>query len=345
MPKAFVIGGRGQSGIAIGQRLVAGGWTVTATANGRQPDAGVAPGVTWARFDRSADDLAPLVEEGTDVVVDVISFKLDHARQLAGLGDRVGGAVVLSTLSVYSDAGGRSLDTAEDDATFPDWPVPVPESQPTLPPGDERYSEQKAAVEQFLRDEAPWPVAILRPGAIHGRYSRHLREWYFIKRALDGRRTAVLPYEGASAFQPTATVNLAELAALAAERGSGGTYNCGDLDPPSPAEISGIIDDLMGVRTERALVPGAITEENVGNHPWAVPRPVVSDMSAAQEELGYRQVASYAEAVTETVRWAVEAVEGRDWHEVFPRLAGYPGDLFDYAAEDAYLAARSPGGD
>jgi nucleoside-diphosphate-sugar epimerase len=340
MPRAFVIGGRGQSGLAISQRLVAGGWAVTATANGTEPDAGVAPGVRWVAFDRANDELAPLVEEGTDAVVDVTSFTVDLARQLIGLGERVGCAVVLSTLSVYSDAEGRSLDTAEDDAGFPDWPVPIPESQPTLPPGADGYSERKAAVEQVLRDEAPWPVAIMRPGAIHGRHSRHLREWYFLKRALDGRRTVVLPYEGAHPFQPIATVNLAELVALAAEQRSGLTFNCGDLDPPSPAEISSIVDDLMDFRTERVLVPGAVEAENVGNHPWAAPRPVVSDMTLAEQELGYRQPATYAEALRDTVAWAVEAVAGAEWHEVFPTLARYPGDMFDYAAEDAFLSSH-----
>lgn len=341
MPSAFIIGGRGQSGLAIARRLVAGGWSVAATTGGDEPPPEQAPGVGWVHFDRAGDELAPLVPEGTDAVVDVTAFTADHARQLIGLGDRVGCAVVLSTLSVYSDAAGRSLES-EDEAGFPDWPDPIPESQPTLPPGDEGYSERKVAVERLLRTEAPWPVTLLRPGAIHGRYSRHLREWYFLKRVLDGRARVVLPYEGAHPFQPIATVNLAELAALAAEHRSDLTFNCGDLDPPAPVEISEIVDDLTGHRTERVLVAGPVAAPNVGNHPWAVPRPVVADMSLAQAELGYRQPATYAEAMRDTVAWAVEAVAGRDWREVFPTLARYPGDLFDYAAEDAFLA---PAGD
>jgi hypothetical protein len=62
-------------------------------------------------------------------------------------------------------------------------------------------------------------------------------------------------------------------------------------------------------------------------------------MRVAIDELGYRQPATYSEAVAESVAWALDACNGRDWRDVFPTLTNYP-DLFDYAAEDAYLAAR-----
>jgi hypothetical protein len=61
-------------------------------------------------------------------------------------------------------------------------------------------------------------------------------------------------------------------------------------------------------------------------------------MRRAQAELGYREAASYADALPETLAWVVEACSGRDWREILPQLAGYPGELFDYRAEDAYLA-------
>jgi hypothetical protein len=62
-------------------------------------------------------------------------------------------------------------------------------------------------------------------------------------------------------------------------------------------------------------------------------------MRRARAELGYSQNATYAEAISDTVGWAVEESAGRDWREVFPTLAKYPPELFDYAAEDAYLAS------
>jgi len=61
-------------------------------------------------------------------------------------------------------------------------------------------------------------------------------------------------------------------------------------------------------------------------------------MGRAQAELGYREAASYADALAGSLAWVVEACSGRDWREVLPDLASYPHDLFDYGAEDAYLA-------
>lgn len=76
----------------------------------------------------------------------------------------------------------------------------------------------------------------------------------------------------------------------------------------------------------------------VGAHPWNVPPPgIVYDMSAAGRELGYEPATSYAVAVVETVDWLVKATSGHDWQSVF-RDARYLTPLFDYAAEDAYIA-------
>jgi nucleoside-diphosphate-sugar epimerase len=339
MPTAVIIGGRGQSGRAIGRRLAAAGWAVTATTAGPLPDPAATPGIHWSALARDqVSDLAGVVKPGTDLVVDVVAFTPAHAEQLLALGDRIGAAVVLSTMSVYTDPEGRSLDEATDEASFPAWPVPVPEDWPVLPPGDGNYSTRKAALERVLRDRAPWPVTIIRPGAIHGPDSHHLREWYFIKRVLDGRHQVILPFDGASVFQPTAAVNLAELVALAASQPGHRTLNCGDLDPPSVAQISAIIDGLMSWSTERVLVAGPAPAPTVGDHPWCVPRPVVADMRRAQAELGYREAASYADSLAGDLAWVVEACSGRDWREVLPDLASYPRDLFDYGAEDAYLA-------
>lgn len=330
----MVIGGRGQCGLAIAASLLGDGWDVTATAAGPVPD-GVDLDVRWVPV---TDERLEVVVPDVDVVVHTTAYTAADAEELLALGDRVGSVVVLSTLSVYTDDRGRSLDTATDLDSFPDWPVPIPESWPLLAPGPDGYSAQKVAVETSLRQRAPWPLTIIRPGSIHGPHSRHLREWYFVKRVLDHRPAVVLPWGGSSIFQPTATANLAELVRLAARRPGQRTLNCGDLDAPTVAEIGTVIDDLMGAVTRQVTVPGPEPAPTVGNHPWAVPRPVVADMARAADELGYRQPVSYRDALATTVPWAVDACAGRDWRDVFPLLASYP-DLFDYAAEDAYLTA------
>jgi nucleoside-diphosphate-sugar epimerase len=235
----------------------------------------------------------------------------------------VGSAVVLSTLSVYFDG----LD---------DWPDPLVETQPTVAPGDNGYADRKVTIERTLLDDAPFPVTVVRPGAIVGVDTRHLREWWFLKRELDGRRQLILAGGGTTVFQPTLAVNLGELVRVAASRPDDRVLNCGELDPPTVAQIARIV----APQVEPVLVEGAPPAPNVGAHPWLVPRPVRCDMTAALT-LGYRPVADYAAGVLEVLAWARAATDGRDWREVFPRLAAYPMALFDYEAEDRWLATMA----
>jgi hypothetical protein len=72
----------------------------------------------------------------------------------------------------------------------------------------------------------------------------------------------------------------------------------------------------------------------VGAHPWCVPRPIVVDLSRA-EALGYRAVATYRGAVGAACRSA-EALAAAG-----VAFAPYLAAMFDYAAEDAWLAART----
>ena len=96
MPTAVIIGGRGQSGQAIGQRLVAEGWAVTATTSGPLPDPAATPGIRWSALARDqVSSLTGVVKPGTDLVVDIVAFTPGHAEQLIALGDRIGAAVVL----------------------------------------------------------------------------------------------------------------------------------------------------------------------------------------------------------------------------------------------------------
>lgn len=105
---------------------------------------------------------------------------------LNALAGRIGSAVAISSASVYADERGRTLDEATDLASFPDFPVPIPETQRTVEPSEEAYSTRKVAMERSLI-EGPLSATIVRPCAIHGPGAAWSREWHFVKRALDGR--------------------------------------------------------------------------------------------------------------------------------------------------------------
>ena len=57
-------------------------------------------------------------------------------------------------------------------------------------------------------------------------------------------------------------------------------------------------------------------------------------MRRAEQELGYRPVTTYAEAVRATCAWLASEAPRRDW------TGTYLGRYFDYNAEDAVLAKQ-----
>ncbi|MFF1303481.1 NAD-dependent epimerase/dehydratase family protein [Streptomyces sp. NPDC058307] len=335
----MVVGATGQIGrVAVGA-LARDGWEVTAVSRGGGLDESWPAEVRTARADRADETaLAAAVGEGCEVLVDMVAYGPAHARQLVSLADRVGSAVVISSVSVYEDDKGRSFDTQDEPDGFPEYPVPVTEDQRTVTPGDTSYSTRKAGLErELLAAGEQLPTTLLRAGAIHGPHCLTPRELYFVKRNLDGRSRRVLPFGGKSRFHTASVHNIAELIRLAAAKPGTRALNAVDPDAPTVAEIAGAIDAVMGVQTETVLLDGPPPSSAVGETPWSVPVPVVCDMSAAERELGYRAVVRYADRLPETVAWIEARLAGRDWREAYPKMFQAYGDLFDYAAEDAYL--------
>ncbi|MBL1109098.1 NAD(P)-dependent oxidoreductase [Streptomyces sp. 5-8] len=333
----MVIGASGQIGRPAVEALARDGWAVTAASRGGGRDAAWGEGVRTVRLDRADDAaLARVVGDGCDLLVDVVAYDAGHARQLTGLADRIGSAVVISSVSVYEDGAGRGFDTQGEPDGFPVYPVPVPETQPTVAPGGATSATRKAALERELLDSGSGlPVTVLRAGAVHGPYTPLPRELYFVKRNLDGRERRVLAFRGESRFHPSSARNIAELVRLAAARPGTRVLNACDGQTPTAAGIGAAVDAVMGARTRTAYLDGP-PAGSVGRTPWSVPLPVVFDMSAAERELGYRPVVSYDESLSATVEWLTGVLRGRDWRACFPLLAqAYP-DLFDYAAEDAW---------
>lgn len=339
MSHAFILGATGQVGRATATALLADGWEVTVASRGGRSTTGMPAGarpVTVDRADTAA--LRAALGSGVDVLVDTVAFDAAHARQVAGLSDLVGSAVVISTGNVYASEDGRPFGADP----FPRFPVPVPETQPTVDPSLGGYGGDKVAMERVLL-AADLPVTLLRAAAIHGPHSTQPREWYFVKRALDGRPVRVLAFNGESRFHPTATTTLAELIRLAARRPGSRALNAADPDAPTVREIAAAVGDLLDHHPEEILVDGPPPGPTVGDTPWTTPEPFVLDMTAAGRELGYRPVTTYREALPAAVDWLLEQARrggpGWDWRPTFPVLAKYP-DLFDYAAEDAWLAGR-----
>ena len=318
--------------------LVADGWQVRVLTRGTRSVEGVrAWGAEPVLGDRhDADSLAAAVRGGVDVVVDVVAYDDRDASALLAHAAEIGSAVVVSSAAVYVDDHGDGFESE----TFGTFPVPVREDQATVAPGRASYATGKVALEQAWAASSV-PTTILRPGAIHGPGCIQPREWVFVKRALDGRDVRVLAYDGESRFHPTSTAVLGELVRLAAATPGHRVLNAVDPDAPTVAEIATLVDGVMGTTSRIVRLPGEPVG-GVGSTPWAVPTPLVLDMARAHELLGYVAPGGYGDTVAAAVEWLVDVAAGADWRQVFPGFARMEGDgdFFDYAAEDAFLAAH-----
>lgn len=337
--RAFILGGTGQIGYAAAWTLADTGWQVKVAGRRSNPaalwpgDLGV-EGVTVDRAD--TDALGASLGDGCDVLVDCAAFTPEHGHQLLKFAGRIGSAIVISSVSVYADESGRNFE--DDGDEWPCLPVGFTEAQPTISARSDSYGGRKIALERTLLEAGIVPVTILRPGAIYGPYSHYPREWYFVKRALDRRPCRILSHGGRSVFHTTASVNLAELIRLAAQRPGTRILNAGDPSPPTVLEIAEAIAAILGHHAENVLIAGASPRSAIGSTPWSAPLPVVMDMSKAAAELGYRPLSRYADAVESAVRWMIDITAGRDWRDVFPYFYANQGDdAFDYGTEDEWL--------
>lgn len=336
---AFILGGTGQIGLAAAGAFLAAGWRVTITHRGSRPVPHdlVARGVRAVILDRDRPGaLAGALAAGADVVVDTTAFDRGHGSQLIAVQGSVGRFVVVSSASVYRDDLGRTLDEATQTG-FPELPDPILETHPTVDPGPTTYSTRKVALERRLLEDAAVPVTVLRPCAIHGAHSRHPREWWVVKRVLDGRPVIPLAYRGASRFQTTAAVNIAALILAAAEVPGDYVLNVADPDTPTVREIATAIARHLGYAGRITGIDDPSYPPPIGRTPWSLPRPFVVDGRAARV-LGYSPVTTYAGAVGTTCDGLVKEAGNGRWQERYPVLAAYPRDLFNYAAEDAFLA-------
>ena len=316
-------------GSAIAHALAADGWELTIGARHERKERDF----RYVALDRDEDG-ALRIADGFDLFVDVIPFEAAHAKQLLELD--VGAIVGISSASVYADEQGRTLDEAQGVDDFPDFPVPIPETQPTVEAGDATYSTKKVALERLLLENDRTPAVIVRPCAIYGRRDRMAREWFFVKRALDRRPYVLLAHRGLGHFHTTAAENIGELVKLAAASPRTDVFNCGDPDPPRVVEIARAIGDAAGYEFTEILLAEPGGRGELGQTPWSAPKPLLVDMAKAEQGLGYRPATTWADAIAPQVQWLIDSTRGRDWREVLPRGADYL--RFEYDEEDTFVA-------
>jgi nucleoside-diphosphate-sugar epimerase len=162
MSRIVIIGGTGHVGTYLVPRLVHGGHEVLSISRGHSKpyrDNPAWESVEQVRLDRDAQEAAGDFGERVgalhpDVVIDMICFELESARQLVeALRGHVRHFLHCGTIWVHGHSS----------------QVPTTEEQPRYPFGE--YGIQKAQIEAYLLDEAQrrgFPATVVHPGHIVG---------------------------------------------------------------------------------------------------------------------------------------------------------------------------------
>ncbi|OUE26802.1 NAD dependent epimerase/dehydratase family protein [Clavibacter michiganensis] len=312
--RALLLGGTGAIGGATAERLARDGWTVDVTGRDPlgMPAELTALGVRFHAIDRAdARGIERLAGDGVDLLVDLAAFTAADVEALLPAMRASGSVVVASSRAVHVDAEGRHVNGDEP----PRFPVPMPESTPTLAPAApgtdpftrEGYAPSKVAVERAALDSG-LPVTVIRPSKVHGRWARNARTRGIVERMRAGAETIELADRGASVDHLTAAANAAALIARVADVPGARILHSADPDPLTAAEIVQVIADELGWRGRIVpLEPDAAG----GAHPWAAPHPIVLDTRASLA-LGYVPAGPGAELLRDEVAWVRDGVPRRD---------------------------------
>jgi len=329
MRSAVILGGTGQIGTAISNRLISLGWSVTVTSRNKPS------GKQSAQHDivdaSSLDSLAKAFTKPVDLLVSCVAYDSDDALRLLSVADNVGRIVAISSASVYRDSKGRTLDESRESG-FPVFDGPMDENTITVAPGPQTYSTRKMAMEASLVEQEVVPVNILRPCAVHGPFSCHAREWWFVKRILDGRTKIPLAYGGKNQFHTSSVEAIADSVVLSADGELPTIANVCDADSPSVVDIGQTIMRAMNAEVEFIGLDNEDYPPVAGATPWSLPKQFTLT-SAAPSKL------RYADTAHTTVEWLAREVNDRNWKQMLPHLAHYPYDHFDYSVDDAAVAS------
>ena len=180
------------------------------------------------------------------------------------------------------------------------------------------------------------PVTVLRPSKVHGAGAPRPREWFFVKRVLDRRPAVLLARRGAGVDHTTAAANIAALIEAAAARAGPRILNSADPDAPSALEISRAIARRLGHDWEEVLLDDGRGDARRPSLGRAAP-------DRARHERGRSSSATCRPATTRrrSPRRSTGSSPPRAARRRLPLDEEFFAPLFDYAAEDRYLAAAA----
>lgn len=310
--RIVVIGGTGHVGTFLVPRLVAAGHEVlNITRSKREP---YQPHGAWGAVESVEIDRVKADADGAfgqqvaalepDVVIDMICFKLDSARQLVeALRGKVQHFLHCGTIWVH----GHSVE------------VPTTEEQPRRPFGE--YGVQKAAIEAYLLKEARlngFPATVLHPGHIVGpgwvplNPAGHFNPDVFVKLACG--ETVVLPNLGMETLHHVHADDVAQAFSLAIANRSTTVGESFHVVSPAALTLRGYAESMaawFGEPARLEFLPWnqwreTLTPEEAAATWDHISRSPNCSIAKARRLLDYCPRYSSLQAVQESVNWLVE---------------------------------------
>lgn len=310
--RVVVVGGSGHVGTYLVPRLVEAGHEVIAISRGRRDPYqvhGAWSAVQQVALDRAAEEAAGTFGQRVrdlrpDVVIDMICFTLDSARQIvAALRGEVQHFLHCGTIWVHG----------------PSAVVPTTEEQPRRPFGD--YGIQKAAIEAYLLDEARrrgFPATVLHPGHIVGpgwaplNPAGHFNPIVFTRLAR-GEEVA-LPNLGLETVHHVHADDVAQIFMRALARRSTAVGESFHVVSPAALSLRGYAEAVAGWfgrearlrflpweewRKDVSEEEAAATWDHIAHSPCC-------GIAKAERLLDYRPRYTSLQAVYESVRWLID---------------------------------------
>lgn len=338
--KILVIGGAGVTGTPIVRQLLARGCDVTILHRGVHR-ANLPDSVARIQADPYAKDglAAALAGKRFDTVIATYGRLRYVAQQLLGITDRlisVGGAA-----PVYK-GWGEMMAPNPWETTRP-TPLFLAEDHPLA--SAETADPFSLAVRKTEQDvlgfhaAGHFNVTHFRYPLVYGPNNICPAEWGLIRRAREKRHTLILPAGGLTLVSRGFAENVAHAVVLAAENPSasaGQVYNICDDSLLYNQQWVTLLGEIMNHRFDTIDIPfSALPPGFRATPPQLLYRHhCVLDISKIKQQLGYRDIVTVEEALARTVKYYMNNPL-TDGSEAEQNL----GDPFDYAYEDAFIAA------
>jgi nucleoside-diphosphate-sugar epimerase len=338
--KALVVGGSGASGPLIVRGLIERDYEVTVLGRGVHPPA-VPDSVLQVQADPfELDSLqAALAAQSYDLVIAMYGVLRHVATACMGVTSRfisVGGLA-----PIYKGWG--EMTSINPWETTSSTPLFLEEEHALArEEGIDRFAGAVRKAEGFVmqaHSDRHFNATHFRYPLVYGPGNICPAEWGLIRRAREGRRPLILPGGGLTLVARGFSENMAHAILLAVEQpdaSAGQIYNICDARPQYNAEWVQTVSRFCGHEFETVPIPfdllppgfRATPPQLLYRHHW------VPSTQKVMDQLGYRDLVDFEEAIEQTVRW---------YHD-HPLEAGAEeernlGDPFDYAYEDAVIAA------